>query len=66
MNYLREVKEKLMEREQEDLIELLGISSEDIVDRFDDYIEENLRELIQSELGEIIHDFEYEEVDEDI
>lgn len=66
MNYLREVKEKLMEREQEDLIELLGISSEDIVDRFDDYIEENLRELIQSELGEVIHDFEYEEVDEDV
>lgn len=66
MNYLREVKEKLMEREQEDLIELLSISSEDIVDRFDDYIEENLRELIQSELGEVIHDFEYEEVDEDV
>jgi len=66
MNYIREVKEKLLERDQSELIDILGISSEDIVERFDDYIEENLRELIESELGEVIHDFEYEEVDADV
>ena len=61
MNYLKEVKDKLMEKDQADIIDLLGISSEDLVERFDDRIEESLHELIESELGETLLDPSYDE-----
>ena len=61
MNYLQEVKDKLKEKDQADLIDVLGISSEDLVERFDDLIEENLTELIESELGETLLDPLYDE-----
>jgi len=61
MNYLQEVKDKLREKDQADIIDLLGITSEDLVERFDDLIEENLHELIESELGETLLDPFYDE-----
>ena len=52
MNYLQEVKDKLIEKDQADIIDLLGISSEDLVDRFDDRIEDKFDELVEEETSD--------------
>lgn len=51
---LNELKEKLAEQEDEvDLIQILGITSYDLVNAFDEIIEENYDRLMQElELGE--------------
>jgi len=45
MKSLKEYKEELMEEDQIELIDLLSITSEDIVDRFDDRVEDKFDEL---------------------
>ena len=53
---LVELKERLMREEETYLLELLGVSSEDLVNRFDDIIEEKYDILVQ----------EYEEETEEL
>jgi hypothetical protein len=52
---LNELKEKLVEQVDEvDLIDILGLTTEDIVNSFSDLIEENADRLIQElELGDL-------------
>ena len=45
MTSLQDYKEQLKEEDQVELIDLLDISSEDIVDRFDDRVEDKYDEL---------------------
>lgn len=42
-----EVKERLKSLDEITLLELLGITSEDIINRFDDFIEDKLDQLTQ-------------------
>jgi hypothetical protein len=44
---LNEIKERLMRLDEIDLLEVLEISSEDLVERFTDYIEDRADELEQ-------------------
>lgn len=44
---LVELKEKLMQFDELDLIELLDLTSEDILDRFEDVVEDNYDKLIK-------------------
>ena len=46
-NTLEELKEKLLRLDEISLIELLRISADDIIDRFDDLIEDNYDRLTQ-------------------
>ena len=45
MRTLDEIKEKLKQLDQTDLLELLQISSEELIDRFEDKVEENVDKL---------------------
>ena len=49
MILLHELKEILVEYDELTLVEKLAITSEQIVDRFDDIIEEKMDELIEQE-----------------
>ena len=46
---LAELKEKLMQFDEIDLIELLGLTSEDILERFEDIVEDKF-EILQKEI----------------
>jgi hypothetical protein len=46
---LAELKEKLMQFDELDLIELLGLTSEDILERFEDIVEDKF-EILQKEI----------------
>ena len=46
---LVELKEKLMQFDELDLIELLGLTSEDILERFEDIVEDKF-EILQKEI----------------
>ena len=46
---LAELKEKLMQFDEIDLIELLGLTSEDILERFEDIVEDKF-ETLQKEI----------------
>jgi hypothetical protein len=46
---LAELKEKLMQFDELDLIELLDLTSEDILDRFEDIVEDKY-ELLKKEI----------------
>ncbi len=46
---LAELKEKLMQFDEIDLIELLNITSEDILERFEDIVEDKF-EILQKEI----------------
>ncbi len=46
---LTELKEKLMQFDELDLIELLGLTSEDILERFEDIVEDKF-EILQKEI----------------
>lgn len=54
MNYIQEVRDVLVAKDPSDILDLLEITNEDLIERFDDRIEENLEDLIKSELGEIV------------
>lgn len=54
MNYIQEVRDALVAKDPSDILDLLDITNEDLIERFDDKIEENLEDLIKSELGEIV------------
>jgi hypothetical protein len=43
----RELKERLMQFDEIDIIELLDLTAEDILDRFEDLVEENYDKLIK-------------------
>ena len=47
MNTLTELMERLMERDQLELIDLLSITSEELVNRFDDRIEDLYEQLVE-------------------
>lgn len=56
-----EIKEKLKSWPEIDLMELLNISSEELVDRFSDIIEnkqETLREYLSEEIADLLPDSE--------
>ena len=44
---IRELKEKLMQFDEIDIIELLDLTAEDILDRFEDLVEDNYDKLIK-------------------
>lgn len=54
MTTLDELKEQLKERDQLDLIEELDITSEEIVERFDDKIEDKYESLVDDPIEEDI------------
>ncbi len=45
MNTLRDISRKLKKYDEQTVVELLDITSEDIVDRFEDKIEERFEEI---------------------
>ena len=51
MTTITELKVLLKEHDELELIERLDITSEEIVDRFDDKIEDNFEELLAQETG---------------
>jgi hypothetical protein len=51
MTTITELKVLLKEHDELELIERLEITSEEIVDRFDDKIEDNFEELLAQETG---------------
>ena len=52
MKSLQEYKEELMEQEEVELIDLLHITSEELVDRFDDKVEDKYESLEDEEFDE--------------
>lgn len=60
MNTLRDISRKLKKYDEETVIELLDITSEDIVDRFEDRIEERFEE-IESFLDDETDELDFDE-----
>lgn len=60
MNTLRDISRKLKKYDEETVIELLDITSEDIVDRFEDKIEERFEE-IESFLDDETDELDFDE-----
>ena len=52
MKSLQEYKEELMEQEEVELIDFLHITSEELVDRFDDKVEDKYESLEDEEFDE--------------
>jgi len=44
---INELKEKLMQFDEVDIIELLNLTTEDVLDRFEDVVEDNYDKLIK-------------------
>ena len=64
MNTLRDISRKLKKYDEETVIELLDITSEDIVDRFEDKIEERFEE-IESFLDDETDELDFEDNNEE-
>ncbi len=60
MNTLRDISRKLKKYDEQTVIELLDITSEDIVDRFEDKIEERFEE-IESFLDDETDELDFDE-----
>ena len=64
MNTLRDISRKLKKYDEETVVELLDITSEDIVDRFEDKIEERFEE-IESFLDDETDELDFEDNNEE-
>lgn len=64
MNTLRDISRKLKKYDEQTVIELLDITSEDIVDRFEDKIEERFEE-IESFLDDETDELDFEDNNEE-
>lgn len=64
MNTLRDISRKLKKYDEQTVVELLDITSEDIVDRFEDKIEERFEE-IESFLDDETDELDFEDNNEE-